>query len=417
MSNQLMHRSFRTICTTPTRLTSRAGNKAIPDHFSVFYQSLQGIPSLSSSCNRKQEIVVAAESGQGGIQPITTQEEVKHEEISSIHNGVRNASDDYSAWDSITSQMAGSATFAFLLLQLPQIYLNYQNLMKGNTTALFAVPWMGQLTGLLGNLSLLSYFAKKREVGAMVVQAVGVVTTWVVLLQLTMAGSMPTPAFTVTSTSVGIGFLLNFLNYKKILSPQIWEIWEDAITVGGLGVLPQVMWSTFDTVLPPSVLPGLITMAIALSLVVLRRLNKLSSNSTRLLSAVSAWTATLLFMWAPVAQMWTNYLNPTNIRGLSVYTVLLAMIGNGLLLPRALFTRDRMWFTGASWGTLFQGWGILVTMYLNKCILNFVFWGTGAVLAMWLGMMLATDAKVHSLSSPLSPLGELFFGKVPAKSL
>lgn len=98
----------------------------------------------------------------------------------------------------------------------------------------------GQLTGLLGNLSLLSYFAKKREVGAMVVQAVGVVSTWVVLLQLTMAGAMPSLAFTVTATAVGLGLLFNFLNYNKLLNPHIWELWEDAITIGGLSVLPQV---------------------------------------------------------------------------------------------------------------------------------------------------------------------------------
>lgn len=44
-----------------------------------------------------------------------------------------------------------------------------------------------------------------------------------------------------------------------------------------------------------------------------------------------------------LGMQWTNYLNPANIKGLSVFTVLLAMIGNSLLLPRALFTRDLMW--------------------------------------------------------------------------
>ena len=45
-----------------------------------------------------------------------------------------------------------------------------------------------------------------------------------------------------------------------------------------------------------------------------------------------------------VGGQWSNYLNPANIKGLSVFTVLLAMAGNGLLLPRALFTRDLMWY-------------------------------------------------------------------------
>lgn len=41
---------------------------------------------------------------------------------------------------------------------------------------------------------------------------------------------------------------------------------------------------------------------------------------------------------------WTNYLNPSNIKGLSAFTMLLAMIGNGLMIPRAVFIRDLMWY-------------------------------------------------------------------------
>lgn len=373
----------------------------------MMLQSLYWRPPLSSFSKRGLKYVAAGASGQGSFDP--TAQEVKHDSVSTDEEEI--SITDLTQWDSVTGQLAGSATLAFLLLQLPQIFLNSQNLMSGNRIALFAVPWMGQLTGLLGNLSLLSYFAKKRETGAMVVQAVGVVSTWVVLLQLAIAGAMPKAAFTATTTAVGLGLVLNFLNYKSLVNSHIWEIWEDVITVGGMSVLPQVMWSTFDVVLPPSMLPGIITMIIAVGLIVLRRLEKLPPDATGFLSAVSAWTATLLFMWAPVAQMWTNYLNPANIRGLSVFTVLLAMIGNGLLLPRALFTRDRMWFTGASWGTLLQGWGILITMYINRCIGDVALWGASGTLAVWLGMMLANDSKAYSLSSPLSPLGELFSGR------
>lgn len=40
---------------------------------------------------------------------------------------------------------------------------------------------------------------------------------------------------------------------------------------------------------------------------------------------------------------WTNFLNPDNIKGLSAFSMLLAMMGNGLMVPRALFIRDFMW--------------------------------------------------------------------------
>jgi hypothetical protein len=100
--------------------------------------------------------------------------------------------------------------------------------------------WQGMLTGLLGNLSLLSYFAKKKETEAVLVQTLGVLSTYAVIMQLAMAESMPLPQFAATSAVVGIGLLLNFLNYFGWLSERLWLLWEDFITVGGLSVLPQV---------------------------------------------------------------------------------------------------------------------------------------------------------------------------------
>ena len=96
------------------------------------------------------------------------------------------------------------------------------------------------LTGLLGNLSLLSYFAKKKETEAAIVQTLGVISTYAVLVQLAMAESMPVPQFVATSVVVAAGLILNFLNYLGWLPGTRWLLWEDFITVGGLAVLPQV---------------------------------------------------------------------------------------------------------------------------------------------------------------------------------
>lgn len=104
----------------------------------------------------------------------------------------------------------------------------------------------GMLTSLLGNLSLLSYFAKKREKEAMVVQTLGVVSTYVVLVQLALAESMPLPYFIATSVVVASGLFLNFMNYFGLLNTGIWRFWEDFITVGGLSVLPQVIELSFS---------------------------------------------------------------------------------------------------------------------------------------------------------------------------
>ncbi|XP_039121540.1 maltose excess protein 1-like, chloroplastic [Dioscorea cayenensis subsp. rotundata] len=319
----------------------------------------------------------------------------------------------FEQWDSLTAKLAGSANLPFLLLQLPQIVLNARNLLSGNPSALRAVPWLGMLTGLLGNLSLLSYFAKKRETEAVLVQTSGVISTYVVILQLAMAQAMPLPQFVATSVVVSLGFVLNFLNYFSRLDESLWRLWEDFITIGGLSVLPQVMWSTFVPFVPNSILPGVVSCVLGVGAVVMKcrhELGKLSEEGIKLVGALAGWTATLLFMWMPVAQMWTSYLNPDNIRGLSSFTMLLAMIGNGLMIPRALFIRDLMWFTGSAWGTMFYGWGNLACMYCFSTISREFFLAATVGLLLWLGTSLWRDTAAHGYNSPMKSIKELLFG-------
>ncbi|KAJ8438890.1 hypothetical protein Cgig2_007735 [Carnegiea gigantea] len=287
----------------------------------------------------------------------------------------------FKQWDWWTAKFAAGANIPFLLLQLPQILLNARNLMAGNKTALLAVSWLGILTGLLGNLSLLSYFAKKKETEAMIVQCLGVITTYVVITQLAMAEAMPFPYFALTSAVVGVGVISNFLNYFGMLPPAIWRFWEDFITVGGLSVLPQVMWSTFVPYIPNIVLPGSIAFVTAIAAVI----------------------------------MWTNFLNPNNIKGLSAISMLLAMIGNGLMIPRALFIRDFMCF-GAGLrvqpGHLFFMAGEI--SYACTCEFNSIsrefFVASTAGLFVWIGLAFWKDSQAYGYSSPLRSLKELVFG-------
>ncbi|XP_020573852.1 maltose excess protein 1-like, chloroplastic [Phalaenopsis equestris] len=315
----------------------------------------------------------------------------------------------FQEWDSLTAKFAGAANVPFLLLQLPQIILNYRNLLSGDKIALFAVPWLGMLTGLLGNLSLLSYFAKKRETEAVIVQTLGVLSTYVVIVQLAMAEAMPQLQFAATSVVVASGLVINFLNYFGWIHKRVWMLWEDFITVGGLSVLPQVMWSTFVPFVPNSMLPGIISFAVALVAVVLARAGKLSDKGTKFVRSTSGWTATLLFMWMPVAQMWTNYLNPENIRGLSAFSMLLAMLGNGLLVPRALFIRDLMWFTGSSWGSFLQGWGNLLCMFIFNSISRTFFLASTLGYFAWLGWTFWRDSVAYAHNSPMKSLKDLIF--------
>lgn len=111
----------------------------------------------------------------------------------------------------------------------------------------------GMLTGLLGNLSLLSYFAKKKEKEAVVVQTLGVISTYVVFTQLAMAEAMPLSYFLITSIVVATGLVLNFLNYFEMLNAGLWRFWEDFITVGGLSALSQVSSLSLSLSLYPSI--------------------------------------------------------------------------------------------------------------------------------------------------------------------
>jgi uncharacterized membrane protein len=84
----------------------------------------------------------------------------------------------------------------------------------------FDCTLQGMLTGLLGNLSPLSYFANKRETKAVIVQTLGVISTYVyvVLVQLAMVESMPVSQFVAVSVVVATGLILNFINYFGWLS-------------------------------------------------------------------------------------------------------------------------------------------------------------------------------------------------------
>jgi hypothetical protein len=91
------------------------------------------------------------------------------------------------------------------------------------------------LTWLLRNLVLLSYFMK--ETGPIIVHILGVISTYAVLMQLAMVESMPVPQFVATSVILAVDLLLNFLNYFGWIPKTLWLLWEDFITVGGLGGL------------------------------------------------------------------------------------------------------------------------------------------------------------------------------------
>ena len=99
------------------------------------------------------------------------------------------------------------------------------------------------------------------------------------------------------------------------------------------------------------------------------QLNLTPFNSTPTIACMerpSGWSATLLFMTMPVAQLANNFANPSSLEGLSVLSSVLAMTGNALMVPRALFTRDVIWLTGSTWGSCLMGWGVMLSLLLGR---------------------------------------------------
>ncbi|XP_024529745.1 maltose excess protein 1-like, chloroplastic isoform X2 [Selaginella moellendorffii] len=330
------------------------------------------------------------------------------------------------SWNSTTIHLAEFATLPFLFLQLPQIILNARNLIAGNYEALSAVQWMGQLTSLLGNLSLLSYFAGRRERGAMAVQAVGVLTTLVVLIQLGIAGAMPSLALAGTVIAVAFGLLLNLLNYLLLLREWLWKIWEAVISVGGATVLLQVMWSTFEPHIPHTILPAVITGCYRF----------LASEMVRLLGCSFGMDCNLALHVDAGGSNVPEFYRPREHQGLVTlnnsaghdwqwtsrpsgsihqrshvvsirYSFCFFFFFFSLLRSFRLISR----FTGAAWGTLFQGWGLLLTLWIARALSGTVFGTVTGLLTTWLGYVMQKDSTAYALKCSLCPLLELCLGK------
>ena len=59
-------------------------------------------------------------------------------------------------------------------------------------------------------------------------------------------------------------------------------------------------------------------------------------------------------------------MNLSGVGGLSQGTIGLALLGNCLCVPRALWARDAAWAFGSTWGALTMGWGNLLCCCLGR---------------------------------------------------
>jgi hypothetical protein len=95
------------------------------------------------------------------------------------------------------------------------------------------------------------------------------------------------------------------------------------------------------------------------------RLGKLPDKLLGLWSRVPALSATLLFGFQPLPQLAKNIGDPSSLAGVNAGSLLLGMMGNGLMAPRALFVGDVIWLTSSSWACT-TSWAQLLTLFLGR---------------------------------------------------
>ncbi|CAI7844341.1 unnamed protein product [Closterium sp. NIES-54] len=314
----------------------------------------------------------------------------------------------YESWNATTERLTALSTVAGLFMMVPQILKNASLLRSNQGAALGILSWLGFATGFLGNMLLLSYFTAKRELSACLVQVVGAASTAILLSQVYLAGFMPPPAFTAVVAYLLLGCAVNCLRFTRRLPQPLWDTWQDVIGVLGLAVLPQVIWSTFSSI--STKLPGTISAVGGLLFIAAMRRGLVGQRWRDRWQLLSGWTATLLFMVMPVAQLQVCFTRPDQLAGMSALSSLLGIVGNGLMVPRALFKRDFIWFLGCSWGCILMGWGVLLAMALHGFYPPRLFMAVSLALISYLAVVFKFDANAHGCTPLLGSISGLLKG-------
>eukprot|EP01025_Chloroclados_australasicus_P020381 TRINITY_DN21496_c0_g1_i2.p1 TRINITY_DN21496_c0_g1~~TRINITY_DN21496_c0_g1_i2.p1 ORF type:complete len:380 (+),score=13.53 TRINITY_DN21496_c0_g1_i2:599-1738(+) len=275
-------------------------------------------------------------------------------------------------WEHYSGVLVRFSTVPFLALLLPQITKNFRNILADQPQELMVLSWMGYLTALLGNTLMLSYFVAKQESGAATVQTIGALSNLVVLAQLYYVEVMPAEVFWLVMVLQSFMVVISVVRATgKIQDPQkllakVYFWWQAALGMLGLVVVPQVLISTlFQT---SSVVPMIISSAAIVCLIIMDQLKQLPARLQLAWESISAWTATILFCCTPIVQLVRNFSGANELSGLSQSTILLAMCGNGLMIPRAMYTRDWPWLVGSMCGTFLMGWGQFLSLVLCNCM-------------------------------------------------
>ncbi|MEW5308690.1 MAG: hypothetical protein WDW38_000629 [Sanguina aurantia] len=274
----------------------------------------------------------------------------------------------------------------------------------GNGAALSILSWEGWCSSLLGNLLMSCHFATRGERSAVMVQLLGVANNLIVLTQIALAQLMP---HSVYAASVALSVVALFASLHRLSKPVQSSTSSGTSSSGGGGSssssssptsLADTMWRCWQLG------TGLLGFA------VLPQVGPSQSRQTADATAdqIPGWSATLLFALSPLPQLARNFQDPGSLAGLSVLTMLLALAGNMMMVPRALFTRDTTWTVGSGWAVA-TGWVAFLSLFLGTSVatgLRYIelpaFMGISVTLAIYLAYILTSNNRVQQLKQQLA---------------
>ncbi|PNW74698.1 hypothetical protein CHLRE_12g486600v5 [Chlamydomonas reinhardtii] len=287
-----------------------------------------------------------------------------------LHAGATSGpASDSQRWNALTDKLVAASSIPFSILVLPQVVQNAINMAGGHPTALSIISWEGYLSAMFGNTLMCSHFAASGERSAVNVQLVGILNNFLILTQVALAGFMPLAVFLAAAAFTAFATFMNLARVAALAGAAqpadekwgSWQMWQLGSGLVGLAVVPQVLYNTVSPA-ASTLLPFICTLGLLGAVLGLRLSSKGGSDAATLVRQLPGWGATLLFALSPLPQLVRNLLEPQSLEGLSVGTMLLALLGNALMVPRALFVRDVVWLSGTCWACV-AGWGQLFSMF------------------------------------------------------
>ncbi len=290
-------------------------------------------------------------------------------------------------WNRWNQVLVGASILIFLPLQLPQILRNADLIGSSDpeaAAALVVIPALGFASGMLGNLLLMSFLAGEKETWGATIQGVGMATSGVVLAQLHAAGLVRDVFFFPFVTALAVGLVVNALNFflseRKAWSERIWPVWQNCLRVTGVIALPAFIVLQLHDAFFPGLprWPGATGLGLLASFAMLgfirqqaesfpeffaerNRWRRRVLNRSEYLDAwlrrgwrgLAGWTANLLFMFGPLAQLINGLAHPESLGALALSTQFLCVVGHLLTFSRSgtllVQGKDRIWCFSSIW--------------------------------------------------------------------